>query len=416
VDTAWFVNTAAGRGRAVPLGLLGSLTLVLLGCSHNDDYYCCAGPVNVPNSVAIADVSGDGAQDLLVATTNDQYQPYNPGFANVILNSQAAPGTFQKGVPYPITGSNPASIAVADLTGAGALDLVVANFSGSVSVFLHGSTPGTFQAGYGVITGGAPNQVVIADLNGDGSPDLVVADFSANGSVIVLLQDPANPGHFQAPIKLPTGAATASAQVADLNGDGLPDIVATGYDYYGNNGAVYVFYQSSGGNFLPPVSYPAGAGPQSVKVADMNHDGLPDLVVADFGPGTDGRGIAGVSVILQTATHQFLTPNSYPTPPAAIDVAIADLDGDGKPDVAVATLGPSPSGTISVLLQDPGKPGALLAATTYAAFGQPLGIAIGDLNHDGLPDIAAADGTSATVMLQLAGQPGTFAAPVQVGQ
>ena len=63
-----------------------------------------------------------------------------------------------------------------------------------------------------------------------------------------------------------------------------------------------------------------------------------------------------------------------------------------------------------MLLQDPAHPGALLAATSYPGFGQPLGVAIGDLNGDGLADIAVADATSATVLLQSATQPGAVRA------
>ena len=68
---------------------------------------------------------------------------------------------------------------------------------------------------------------------------------------------------------------------------------------------------------------------------------------------------------------------------------------------------PDPTTTFSVP-QDPTHPGTLLTATSYAGFGQPLGVAIGDLNKDGLPDIAAADGSSATMMLQIRGKPGQF--------
>ena len=98
-----------------------------------------------------------------------------------------------------------------------------------------------------------------------------------------------------------------------------------------------------------------------------------------------------------------------------MDVAVADLNGDGKPDLAVANLGPAPTGSVSVLLQDSARPGVFLTASSYAGFGEPLGVVIADLNGDGLPDIALADATSATVMLQIPTAPGTFAAAVPVG-
>src|SRR5256886_6864977 len=105
----------------------------------------------------------------------------------------------------------------------------------------------------------------------------------------------------------------------------------------------------------------------------------------------------------------------YTTLFRSVDVAVADLNGDGKPDLVVANLRPAPTGSVSVLLQDAARPGVFLAATSYQGFGQPLGVAIGDLNGDGHPDIVAADGASAIVMLQIATAPGTFAQAVQVG-
>ena len=161
-----------------PRWLIGAGALAAAGrCSScGSDSNCYFAPVNVPNSVAIADVNGDGVQDLLVATTLYQGYPDNPGFANVILNSASSPGSFQTGVQYPTTNLDASSIAVADLTGSGALDMVVANAFGSVSIYLHGATPGTFMQAVDVATGGAPNQVVIGDIDGDGLPDLVLAD------------------------------------------------------------------------------------------------------------------------------------------------------------------------------------------------------------------------------------------------
>jgi len=404
------------------VGVLGS-------CNNDDNGFSSSSPavtVNVPNSIAVADVNGDGIPDLLVATTADNGSPANPGFANVIRNTRSAPGTFQPGMQYPATGTDPSSIAVADLTGSGALDLVVAMAgSGSVSLFMHGATPGTFMPAVNVNTGGLPNQVVIGDLSGT-SPagqcaprcDLVLADLSASGNVIVL-KHTATPGTFMSAMNLPTGVVVTSVQIGDLNHDGLPDIVAATYDDNGNNGAVYVFLQNKAkpGTFLPPVTFPAGAQPQSVKIADVNGDGLPDLIVADLGPGSDGTGTAGVSVLLQDATHRgsFLAPVMYPTPGSAIDVAVGDLNGDGKPDLVVANLAPAPTGSVSVLLQGT-TPGTFQSATNYAGFGQPLSVVIHDLNGDGHPDIAVADGTSATVLIQNASAPGTFQPAVQVGQ
>jgi hypothetical protein len=399
-------------------------TLASCGGYGRDDYFGSPQPpsptITVPNSIAVADVNGDGVPDLLVATTLDQGLINNPGFANVILGQTSAPGTYQTGVGYPTTGTDPSSIAVADLEGSGHLDLVIANFgSGSVTVYIHGSTPGVFQPGVNIVTGGSPNQVAVGSLNG-GNPDIVVADASASGNVIVLFHDPANPGQFLAPVMLPTGVTTSAVAIADINGDGHPDIAAATYDSNGNNGAVFVFYQSatSPGTFAAPVQFPAGAQPQAVRIADVNGDGLPDLVVANLGPGTDGTGTAGVSVLLQNAASPgtFLAPVTYLTQSGSVDVAVGDVNGDGKPDLVVANLGPAPTGSVSVLLQNPASPGTFGAATNYPGFGQPLSVAIADLNGDGHPDIAIADSTTATVMLQNASSPGTFAQPVQVGQ
>jgi hypothetical protein len=405
---------------------------VLAGCNDSNDASNFPVIVPVPNSVVIANLSGvpNSPPDLLVATTADEGLAQNPGFANVIMNTPGTPGTFAQGtgLQYGTTGTDPSSIAVADLTGTGGLDMVVANWgSGSVTVFKHGATAGTFMPGVNVNTGGAPNQVVTADLRGNGSQDLILADMSNSGNAIVLLSD--THGGFLAPMNLHTGAFTASVAVADVNGDGAPDIVATGYDVSGNNGAVYVFLQdpNNRGTFqTTPMTYPAGAQPQSVKIARLGTSGLPDLVVANLGPGQDGKGSAGVSVLMHDTANPggFLPPVTYATPGSSIDVAVgtcpgpscSDLDGNGTPDLVVANLAPGDTGSISVLLQDPAQPGkgAFLAATNYPAFGQPLSVAVGDLNGDGRRDIAVADGASA-IVLMASGAPGSFSPAALVG-
>ena len=398
------------------------LALILVSCDDHDRrfYVAPSGPGYTPNSIAVADVNGDGIPDLLVATTVDQGLAQDPGVASVYLGATSSPGTYQQGTDYSTTGSNPSGIAAVPLSGSGVADLIVSNFgSGTASVFMHDpANPGKYLAATTLTTGGQPNQVVAADIDGDGKPDLVFADLSASGNAILMLQSASAVGAFATPVNLSTGAMTASVAVGDLNGDGKADIVTANFDSNGNNGSVTIFFQStsSPGTFAAGVSFPAGAQPQSVRIADVNGDGLPDLVVANRGPGNDGTGTPGVSVLLQDATHpgSFLAPVTYSTPWGAIDVAVGDLNGDGRPDLVVASLGPGPGGAVSVLLQSTTTAGTFGAATSYGGYGQPLSVAIADLNGDGHPDIAVADGYTATVMLQSASQPGTFSNPTVV--
>jgi hypothetical protein len=419
------VNARHRDSRIGVLALVGATALLscLASCGHDDNYFVVGpgpgSPNYVPNSIAVKDVNGDGLPDLLVATTDDRGSPNSPGVAAVFLGNPAAPGTYQPGVNYPTTGTDPSGIAAVDLTGSGGTDLVISNFgSGNASIFMHDpANPGKYLPATTVTTGGQPNQVVSADINGDGKPDLVFADLSASGNAIVLFQNAANPGTFVT-LNLPTGNLTPSVAVGDLNGDGLPDVVAADYDSNGNKGQVTIFFQNpaSRGTFLAPVTFPAGAQPQAVRIMDVNGDGLPDLIVANRGPGSDGTGTPGVSVLLQDAAHpgSFLAPVTYATPWGAIDVAVAALTGDARPDLVVASLGPAPTGAVSVLLHNASSPGTFLPATTYMGFGQPLSVAIADLTGNGHPDIAVADGYTATVMLQNAASPGTFADAVPV--
>jgi predicted small lipoprotein YifL len=130
-----FARAVLRRSRAAARAGAAALLTTLAGCGFGGSPSLPT--VDVPTSVAIADVNGDGVPDLLVATTADQGNASNPGFASVILGNSSAPGTFHSGVHYGTTGGDPSSIATADLTGSGGIDLVVANFaSGSVSVFM----------------------------------------------------------------------------------------------------------------------------------------------------------------------------------------------------------------------------------------------------------------------------------------
>ncbi len=129
-----------------------------------------------PELVVLADVNGDGKQDLIVANVN-------ASAVSVLLNSGS--GTFAPQTPYD-TGTTPFGIAVADFDGDGKPDLAVANIhSNTVSVLLD-TGDGTFGAQTTYPTGKAPNMVAAADFDGDGRPDLAVAN-AGDGTVSIML-------------------------------------------------------------------------------------------------------------------------------------------------------------------------------------------------------------------------------------
>jgi hypothetical protein len=178
------------------------------------------------------------------------------------------------------------------------------------------------------------------------------------------------------------------------------------------NGKVSVLlHGSSAGTFLPGVDYPAGTSPAAVQVADLNGDGRPDILVADYlgslivlpqSPAGDGTFQAAVS-------HGTHTPGSC-------SLAVGDLDGDGRPDVVVANAGPpGDPGSVSVFLQDPATPGVLKPPVLYRGYWGPLWVVIGDLDGDGRPDLVVADGAP-YIRYQVPGAPGEFLPPTWLRQ
>jgi hypothetical protein len=177
------VNAYRDLCRVLTVAGGAAILACLASCGHDDDDYIVIpgpnfGSTTVPNSIAVADVNGDGTPDLVVATTLEQYGGNNPGEAAVYLGIPSAPGTYQPGADYPTTGTDPSGIVAVDIVGSGHIDMVVSNFgNGTASVFMHDpANPGKYLAATTLTTGGQPNQVVSADINGDGKPDLVFAD------------------------------------------------------------------------------------------------------------------------------------------------------------------------------------------------------------------------------------------------
>jgi len=394
------------RWRRQPTTRIGAAALlaILMSCGSS-------GPHNAPTSLVVADFNGDGTPDVAFSAalvSGKGNAAAYPGFVSILLNSHSHPGTFAPGVHY-TTGNNPTAIRAVDLTGSGSLDLIVADYTaGTLSILMHNaSSPGTFETAQTITVGGLPHDVAIGDLNGDGKLDLAVADRGVGtGRVLILLQDPNDPGHFLAPQVITLTNAVSSVAIADLNGDGKADIIAANSDSGGNNGQVSIFYQNPSpgheGTFLAPVTFPAGAQPTTVKVVDMNKDGLPDLVVGDLGPGTDGAGFPGIAVLIQDKTNpgSFLTPANYQTAAGVVALAIGDINNDGRPDVVTVNLG-TPTGSITIFTGDATTAGVLDTGNSYGGLSQPSGAWIADMNGDGVPDIVLSDGLGASVLYQV---------------
>ena len=385
-------------------------------------------PFSLFYSVAVGDLNGDGLLDVAACYTYIAGPPPHPGFVVVYLQDHTKPGTFLPGKIYSV-GNDPVSIAIGDLNGDGKLDIVTTNSIASasgvgdstVSVLLQDpATSGQFLAATNYPTGKNPLSVVIGDLNSDGKPDLAVAD---SEGISILFQNPALPGTFL-PLTAIKGPAASSVAIADLNGDGKDDIVAT------NVSGVSVMLQDPviAGSFLAPTNYAAGLQPINVAVGDLNGDGKLDIVVANYGSPSDGS-TASVSVLPQNpaAPGSFLTAVNYKADVRSQAVAIADLNGDGKADLAVANSGTlagacppncgSTGTSVSVLLQNPAIPGQLQNATNYPATGDFITwVAIGDMNGDGKSDLVIAQSDGVFIRFQDPLNPGQFFAATAISK
>ena len=344
-------------------------------------------------AAALGDMNGDGRPDLVVVGTD----PQRAARATVLVNmggSAAVGGNFAVGGSY-VLNAGGKTIALADVNGDGALDLVSDN--GDDLVFAFNDGVGGLVAAPSFAADADPRGVATGDLDGDGKPDLAVTNYGS-GDVSVSLNH--GDGTFTSAVDYAVGANPAAVAIADVDGDGKLDLVVA----IGGSGGVEVLRNVGAGAFAPGVSYNAGAPPAvALAVGDFNGDARPDVAVVNAGDGQGGS----VSVLLNTGNGTFGTATSHGVGILPTSIAAGDLNGDGALDLVVAN---GNTGDFNLLVNDGHGAYTTTRHDVVGAF--PQSVVLSDLNGDGNLDLVTANGDAMDLSVLLNQGDGTFTVPV----
>ena len=325
-----------------------------------------------------------------------------------------AAGLFARAQDFP-TETQPEAVAIADFNGDGNKDLAVTNLNAeeflTVSILM-GNGDGTFDEPVNYDLPDAefqiPTAIITADLDGDGDPDIATTA-TGNSDTLVVLRNNGD-GTFGSLVSYQPVLSQdypLAVTAADFNEDGATDLAVAFLLRNSAAGNISVFPGNGDGTFRTPVPFDTGTDePTSLTSADLNGDGRADLAATS--QGDDGDGPSDVSVLIGNGDLTFQSAVTYPVGTSPQFVIASDLDGDGRPDLATANYA---ANNVSVLIGN--GDGTFGNATDYGAGmgSAPYGVASGDFDGDDKTDLVTANsGTNGISVLPGEGD-GTFGTP-----
>jgi hypothetical protein len=295
----------------------------------------------------------------------------------LVMGGNASAAQFKK-ARYYSAGQRPYQSVTADFNNDGNTDLAMADWLSSQLVVLLGNGDGTFQKTK-TISVGAPGALAVGDFNEDGNLDLAIVQENGNADGVLVLYLGDGKGGFKEASTYPTGAVPTSMAVADVNGDGHMDVLVTDRGSDGS-GDVLVFSGTGKGKLRPAKKYSLTGSPFRVAVEDLNGDHFPDLAVTQFDNGT-------VAIFLNDGTGKFRKPVTYDAGGyGVVGVVAADLRNSGKQDLAISNEG---AGMVVLLNNGDGtfgKPSIYLPNCSECQ--APLACVVADFNLDNNLDVA----------------------------